>query len=104
MRKENQSIGVSFDLPDWPTVGQLEDYQIKLREMVTGFKSGLTDVRLYALIHLAAFESGLASNWQCERMPDPLPDDERSADGIAISFSGNAINEQVKRWTEIPLA
>jgi hypothetical protein len=104
MQKENQSIDVSFDLPDWPTVGQLEDYQIKLREMVTGFKGGLTDVRLYALIHVAAFESGLASDWKCERMPDPLPDDERGADGIAISFSGNAINEQVKRWTEIPLS
>ena len=104
MHKANQSIGVSFDLPDWPTVGQLEDYQLKLRELVTGFTGSLTDVRLYALIHVAAFSSGLAYNWQCERMPDPLPTDERSADGVAIGYSGNAINEQVRAWTEIPLA
>lgn len=104
MRKENQSIGVSFDLPDWPTVGQLEDYQIKLRELITDFKGLLTDARLNALIHVSAFESGLASNWQCERMPDPLPDDERSADGVALLFSGNAINDQVRKWTEIPNA
>jgi hypothetical protein len=103
VRKENQSIGVAFDLPDWPTVGQLEDYQLKLRDLVTNFKGGLTDARLYALIHVAAFETSLASDWQCERMPDPLPDDERTADGVAITYSGSVINDQVKRWTEIPL-
>jgi hypothetical protein len=104
VRKENQSRGVSFDLPEWPTVGQIEDYQLRLRDLVTNFKGTLTDVRLYALIHIADFETGLASGWQCERMPDPLPDDERQADGAAIGFSGNVINEQVKLWTEIPLA
>ena len=104
MRKENQSIGVAFDLPDWPTVGQLEDYQLKLRDLVSSLNSALTDTRLSAMIHMAAFETGLASGWTCERMPDPLPNDQRQADGVAIIYSGNAINEQVKRWTEIPLA
>lgn len=103
MRKENQSIDVAFDLPDWPTVGQLEDYQLRLRELVTDFKGGLTDARLYALIHVAAFETGLASGWRCERMPEALNGDERNADGVAIVYSGSTINEQVKRWTEIPL-
>lgn len=102
MHKENQSIGVAFDLADWPTVGELEDYQLKLREAVTAFNGSLTDARLYAMIHVAAFSSGLASNWQCERMPDPLPTDPRSADGVAITYSGSAINDQIKKWTEIP--
>lgn len=105
MRKENQSIGVSFDLPDWPTTGQLEDYQEALSTAISSLNGNtITNARINAIAHVAAFESGLASNWQCERMADPLPDDIRQADGLAINYSGALIREQVRSWTDIPLA
>lgn len=103
MHKENQSIGVSFDLPDWPSMGQIEDYQEALSEALTSLKDMLTNARINAIAHVAAFESGLASNWQCERMPNPLPENIRDADGLAINYSGALIREQVRTWTEIPL-
>lgn len=104
MHKENQSIGVSFDLPDWPTTGQLEDYQQQLSDAITRIDGGtITNARFNAIAHVAAFDSGLASNWQCDRMTDPLPGDIRQADGLAINYSGAVIREQVRLWTEIPL-
>jgi hypothetical protein len=84
-------FGVSFELPDRPTYGQIEDYdralQVALEKQVEQ-----TDIQYAGTVLRAATESGLIQNWQTVISGVPLSH-TRSLDGLAVLWACTQI-----RW------
>lgn len=111
MLKEHKGLGVSFDLPDFLTVDQLDAYQAALQAAIAQHSNGkspgvinITDARYFAIVYGTAVESGLISNWRCERQPEVSPAMVGGADARVIIWTGRAVRDYVREITEIPPA
>lgn len=98
MIKTNETLGVSFELPDRLTVDQLDEYQKIIGTRLSEYKETfLSTIRYRAIVYGAAVEAGLIGNWQCAAMPDK----QQPNDAMVISWAGQVIEQYVSSYTTI---
>lgn len=102
MIKTNESLGVSFELPDRLTVDQLDDYQQRIGKYLNDYKSAfLSNARYKAIVYTAAVEAGLLTNWQSETMPETNLSEIGQADARVILFVGDEVEKYITSYTTI---
>lgn len=102
MKKANDQLGVSFELPDRLTVDQLDDYQKRIGNYLSEYQGGfLSTMRYRTMMYSAAVEAGLITEWHSDTMPDVKPNNVGEADALVILFVGETVEEYLAPYTTI---